>query len=125
MTFNLSDIRHLSSSAVVDGAIRIKVAQLFAAIVVVIFTAASVIHLFEKIPWHVALYFVVTTFTTVGYGDVVVKSAVGRIIVVIMMIAAVMIIPVRATQMYREVANRRVTQGEDIIQAQAIQVIDQ
>jgi hypothetical protein len=32
----------------------------------------------EKMPWHDALYFVTTTLTTVGYGDVVVKSSVGE-----------------------------------------------
>ncbi|GMH45490.1 hypothetical protein BSKO_13447 [Bryopsis sp. KO-2023] len=111
ITVNLSDMQNLSSSAVVDGAIRVRLTQLFASIIVVIFTAASVIHLFEKMPWHVALYFVVTTLTTVGYGDVVVESAVGKVIVVAMMISAVMVIPVRATRMYQQATTRRIRRG--------------
>jgi len=32
----------------------------------------------EKLAWHDALYFVGSTLTTVGYGDVVVKSSAGE-----------------------------------------------
>lgn len=32
----------------------------------------------ERMPWHDALYFVTSTLTTVGYGDVVMKSSLGE-----------------------------------------------
>jgi hypothetical protein len=32
----------------------------------------------EKMPFHDAVYFITTTLTTVGYGDVVVKSSIGE-----------------------------------------------
>jgi hypothetical protein len=51
---------------------------LVASVVSWMFTSASLVHLMEKIPWHDALYFVTTTLTTVGYGDVVVKSNMGE-----------------------------------------------
>ena len=43
-----------------------------------LFTGASIIHLVAHMPWHDALYFVITTLTTVGFGDVVVTSVAGR-----------------------------------------------
>ncbi len=36
------------------------------------------VHLMEKMPWHDALYFVTSTITTVGYGDVVITSHTGK-----------------------------------------------
>lgn len=112
ITLNLSDIGHLSSTDVVDGAIRVKIAQLLATIVGVVFTSASAIHLFENMPWHVALYFVVTTLTTVGFGDIAIETVMGRSIVMVMMVSAVMVIPVKVTQMYREAtAQRRKIKG--------------
>ncbi len=42
-----------------------------------LFTSASLVHAVERLPWHDALYFVTTTLTTVGYGDVVVRTMAG------------------------------------------------
>ncbi|GMH45499.1 hypothetical protein BSKO_13456 [Bryopsis sp. KO-2023] len=111
IALNLSDMQHLSSSALVRGVIRVRLTQLLTSIIVVIFTAASILHPFENMSWHEALYFVVTTLTTVGYGDVVVESGIGKVIVVGMMISAVMVIPVRATKIYQLLTTRRIRRG--------------
>ena len=74
-----------------------------------IFITAALLHLVEKtarVPWldneegnpqlsdfHDAVYFVVITLTTVGYGDITPKTAVGRVMVMIFVTASVIIIP--------------------------------
>jgi hypothetical protein len=51
---------------------------LVASVVAWMFTSASCVAVMEKWVWHDALYFVASTLTTVGYGDVVVKSSMGE-----------------------------------------------
>lgn len=51
--------------------------QLAASVLALLFVSASAVHLAERMPWHEALYFVTTTLTTVGFGDVVVRTAPG------------------------------------------------
>jgi len=51
---------------------------LMASVVAWMFTSASCVAVMEKMVWHDALYFVASTLTTVGYGDVVVKSSMGK-----------------------------------------------
>ena len=67
-----------SPGALLAGAVNVPLLWLVASVVSWMFTSASLVHLMEKIPWHDALYFVTTTLTTVGYGDVVVKSNMGE-----------------------------------------------
>eukprot|EP00210_Caulerpa_lentillifera_P002585 g2479.t1 len=62
-------------------------------------------------PWHNALYFVTVTLTTVGYGDVVVTTAMGKVAVLTLMALGVVLIPVRATQVYEELTARRTIIG--------------
>lgn len=52
--------------------------QLVASVCALLVTSASLVHAVERLPWHDALYFVTTTLTTVGYGDVVVRSMAGE-----------------------------------------------
>ncbi len=71
----------------------------------------------ERLPWHDALYFVTTTLTTVGYGDVVVKSPLGKLAVLVMMAVGVVLIPVRTSQLYKQVASQRITAGAPVWRA--------
>ena len=57
---------HLTSSgALLTGAASVRLFQLIASVATLLFTASSVIVLLERRPFHDALYFVVTTLTTV------------------------------------------------------------
>jgi voltage-gated potassium channel Kch len=67
--------------------------------------------LVERIPFHEALYFVTTTLTTVGFGDVVAVSPVGKFTVLAMILVGVVLIPVQTSQLYAQLTARRVTLG--------------
>ncbi len=71
----------------------------------------SQVHLVERIPFFDALYFVTTTLTTVGYGDVVVSSLLGKVAVLGMICVGVVLIPVQTSQLYAQLTARRVTLG--------------
>lgn len=62
----------------IAGNLNVPLVWLVASVVAWMFTSASCVAVMEKLAWHDALYFVGSTLTTVGYGDVVVKSSVGK-----------------------------------------------
>ena len=68
----------LSKGALLYGAVNVRLMQLLASVMALLFTTASMVHLLERIPWHDALYFVTTTLTTVGFGDVVMHTVLGE-----------------------------------------------
>ena len=57
-------------------------------------------------------YFVLITLTTVGYGDVVATTFLGKAVVLAMICLGVVAIPVQAAQVYAELSARRVVLGE-------------
>ena len=58
---------HLTSSgALLTGAASVRLFQLIASVATLLFTASSVIVLLERKSFHDALYFAVTTLTTVS-----------------------------------------------------------
>ncbi|GIM15032.1 hypothetical protein Vretimale_17907, partial [Volvox reticuliferus] len=110
LTGNLP-LMKLSRSALLSGAVNVRLMQLVASVLALLFTSASLVHAVERLSWHDALYFVTTTLTTVGYGDVVVKSLAGRLIVLVFMAVGVVLIPVRTSQLWAQLASRRLTAG--------------
>ncbi|BDA48910.1 probable potassium channel subfamily T member 2 at N-terminal half [Coccomyxa sp. Obi] len=103
---------HLSSSgALLSGAASIRLYQLVASVLTLLFTTSAIVHLVERIPFFDALYFVTTTLTTVGYGDVVVSSTFGKAAVLAMICVGVVLIPVQTSQLYAQLTARRVTLG--------------
>ena len=73
------------------------------------------VHLCERIPWHEALYFVTTTLTTVGYGDMVPTTTIGKLAVLAMICVGVVVIPVQTSQVYSQLTARRVTLGAPVM----------
>ena len=73
------------------------------------------VHLCERIPWHEALYFVTTTLTTVGYGDMVPTTTIGKLAVLAMICVGVVVIPVQTSQVYSQLTARRVTLGAPVV----------
>jgi hypothetical protein len=67
-----------AGGVLIAGNLNVPLVWLVASVVAWMFTSASCVAVMEKLPWHDALYFVGSTLTTVGYGDVVVKSSMGE-----------------------------------------------
>lgn len=67
-----------AGGVLIAGNVNVPLIWLVASVVAWMFTSASCVAVMEKMPWHDALYFVGSTLTTVGYGDVVVTSSIGR-----------------------------------------------
>ena len=66
---------HASSSGrLLASAASVRLFQLVASVATLLFTTSAIVNVVERIPFHDALYFVTTTLTTVGFGDVVVVS---------------------------------------------------
>lgn len=68
-----------SGGVLIAGSLNVPLVWLVASVVAWMFTSASCVAVMEKLPWHDALYFVGSTLTTVGYGDVVVRSSMGEL----------------------------------------------
>ena len=107
----LGSMHAASSGALLASAASVRLFQLVASVATLLFTAAAVVNLVEKMPFHDALYFVTTTLATVGYGDVVVRSAAGKAAVILMILVGIVVIPVQSGQLYQQLAARRVTLG--------------
>ncbi|WIA12208.1 hypothetical protein OEZ85_012277 [Tetradesmus obliquus] len=107
---NLSTMKS-NKGALISGSLNVPLVWLVASVVAWMFTSASCVAVMEKWVWHDALYFVASTLTTVGYGDVVVKSSMGRLVVLVMMLVGVVLIPVRASQLYSRLNERRLMVG--------------
>ena len=71
---------HASSSGrLLASAAAVRVFQLAASVATLLFTTSAVVNVVERIPFHDALYFVITTLTTVGFGDIAPRTAAGKI----------------------------------------------
>lgn len=88
-----------------------RLVQLATSVLMLLFVASAIIQIVEQVPFHKALYFVATTLSTVGYGDVVAKSMLGRAAVLAMIAVGIVLIPVQAAAFYSEVNARRVVRG--------------
>ena len=104
---------HLSTKrgASLSAGANFRLFQLGASIASLLFMTTSVIAIVEQMTFHKALYFTITTLTTVGYGDVVPKTFLGGLVVLAAICVGVVLIPVQATQFYTELNARRVVRG--------------
>ena len=88
-----------------------RLIQLVASPILLLFGASALFQIIEHIPFHKAMYFVATTLSTVGFGDVVAKTVFGKAFVVVMIAVGLVIIPVQAALFYNEISARRVIKG--------------
>lgn len=100
----LVDIEKLLSF--VESAITRHVYSIVLTIVCIIFLAAGLLHLVENarelwpedkeyhvLPFFDVVYLIVTTITTVGYGDIAPITTLGRVVIMLMMITALVVVP--------------------------------
>ncbi|KAL4448241.1 hypothetical protein ABPG75_005460 [Micractinium tetrahymenae] len=104
---------HLSTrhGAWLSTGANFRLFQLLTSVLILLFTTSSVIQIVERMPFHQALYLVVTTLTTVGFGDVVAQTYLGKAVVIATICVGVVTIPVQAAQLYAEFTARRVVRG--------------
>ena len=88
-----------------------RLIQIAASPLLLLFGASAVYQILEKIPFHKAVYFVATTLSTVGFGDVVPHTVFGKAFVVVMIAIGLVMIPVQAALFYNEISARRVIKG--------------
>lgn len=88
-----------------------RLVQLAASPILLLFGASAIFQILEHIPFHKAVYFVATTLSTVGFGDVVAETVFGKAFVVVMIAIGLVMIPVQAALFYNEVSARRVIKG--------------
>lgn len=89
-----------------------RVIQIFFTMVTILFIAAGFIYEIEHPiepgminTFFDALYFTIVTLTTVGYGDIVPQSQMGRAVVVAMIFSGAIIIPFQMTSLARHLVN--------------------
>lgn len=107
----LGSMHASSSGRLLASAASVRLFQLVASVATLLFTTSAVVNLVERMPFHDALYFVTTTLTTVGYGDVVVKSTAGKFAVLVMILLGVIIIPAQSSALWAQLQARRATLG--------------
>lgn len=88
-----------------------RLVQLATSVFMLLFVASAIIQVVEQMPFHKAMYLVATTLSTVGYGDVVATSVLGRAAILGMIALGIVLIPVQAAAFYSEVSARRVVRG--------------
>lgn len=88
-----------------------RLIQLATSIFMLLFVASAIIQIVEQMPFHKAVYLVATTLSTVGYGDVVATSFIGRAAILAMIALGIVLIPVQAAAFYAELSARRVIRG--------------
>ena len=88
-----------------------RLIQIAASPLLLLFGASAVYQILEHIPFHKAVYFVATTLSTVGFGDVVPTTVFGKAFVVVMIAVGLVMIPVQAALFYNEISARRVIKG--------------
>uniref|UniRef100_A0A0N4ZT15 C2H2-type domain-containing protein n=1 Tax=Parastrongyloides trichosuri TaxID=131310 RepID=A0A0N4ZT15_PARTI len=92
----LNDINRASS--VKHSAVSRQYLILFSTLICLVFTGTCCIEHLQragknKIDLFTSFYFIIVTFSTVGYGDVIVDTKISRLLVVSLIIAAIIIIP--------------------------------
>ncbi|GAB4817363.1 hypothetical protein N2152v2_004409 [Parachlorella kessleri] len=110
-----SELRSLHLSTSRGGLLYVgtnfRLFQLLAAVFMLLFTTTAIVQIVERMPFHQAMYFVLITLTTVGYGDVVATTFLGKAVVLATICLGVVAIPVQAAQVYAELSARRVVLG--------------
>jgi len=82
----------LVAARLVKNAPRRREITLAALAVLIVFVGAALFSVFEHVRYGTALYWAITTATTVGYGDVVPHNSVGRVIAVGLMVTTIPIV---------------------------------
>jgi len=75
------------------GMINRQILTIVLTIVLLMYISSGILQLFEKLEYHDALYFIVVTLSTIGYGDIVPVTLPGKTVVIVLIVVTFMIIP--------------------------------
>jgi len=114
--FILERMRASRNASVRDGAgllspVVVESLQLATTFFVLTFFSASVIQIVENISFHKSIWFVWSTLTTVGYGDVLPQTLLGKLVSVVMIGAGVVLLPLQAARIVGLFGNYRISVG--------------
>jgi voltage-gated potassium channel len=76
-------------------------------------TGAVFMHFQEKLSWVDSIYFSVVSLTTVGYGDIVPKTDIGKIFVCFYLLVGIGIIAAFASNLIKNAVAKRVIKQSD------------
>jgi hypothetical protein len=62
---------------------------------------------FDTLKFHDALYFILVTASTIGYGDISPKTSLGRVVVMMMGVSIILILPGQVAEVQEVIATRR------------------
>ncbi|XRA97590.1 calcium-activated potassium channel [Pycnococcus provasolii] len=96
----------------VNSAVFARLAGLGSTVLLLLAFTTSVIQQVEKLSWVDSFYFVLTTISTVGFGDVTAQTVLGRLTVIALIIIAIVTVPVQVGQLNSLLSSRRVKLGD-------------
>lgn len=96
------------------AAVKRRLVSLIVTFVILVFLSAAVVCELERyfasspskpnlVNFHDSVYFMVTSFTTVGYGDVVPTQTVSRVVMMILLVFYMVMLPVQVTSLARTI----------------------
>jgi hypothetical protein len=110
LSANLPRMR-TSRGALLLGAYNVPLLSLIASVGALAATGAALVSAVERMPLHDALYFVLSSLSTIGFGDIVARTLPGRAVVLALMVCALVLVPARVQQLAQQMARRPVAAG--------------
>ena len=98
----------------VSDIVNLRIATLTVTVSTLLLSSAAVVQLVEGLQWHEAFYFIVTTLTTVGFGDITPSTTLGELTVVCLILFGFTLIPLQVAQLNTLFGERKVYLGQKI-----------
>jgi hypothetical protein len=110
LSANLPRMR-TSRGALLWGAYNVPLLSLVASVAALAATGAALVAAVERLPLHDSLYFVLSSISTIGFGDITAKTTAGRAVVLALMVVALVLVPPRVQQLAAHLSATPVAAG--------------